>query len=341
MLPQLMNNGWRAAGSAAACCLLCVAALRCEAQGNLVPNPSFEQLDTCPYSIGFQEGDRPLAWHSWLNSPDYFHTCAQTINGVDTLVGVPRNGWTYQHAWVGSAYVGVCSYDNAPDEYREYVGAELLEPLVVGCEYQLRFRTNPACNGTYWLTDFGTACNNIGMLFTTASNAWYTLTGAAFPYRNYAHLHTSAPVDDTLAWTMVEGTFIADSAYTHLVLGNFFADSLTSAIPIGNPNPWTGVSYYLNDGVEVVPVKVGCHGVGLPDDPDEEPVLRFEADKIRVDWPSEQFRAEIVDLTGRVVVADPRVHAGSHFLAMPMVRAVYVLRLCGMGKSFVKKFVVP
>lgn len=147
--------------------LLSAMALRCEAQFNLAPNPGFEDLEECPSTIGFQLGDRPYHWHSWLNSPDYFHACAQ-----DTLVGVPGNGWTFQHAWDGDAYVGVYAYDGSMQDYREYVGAELIEPLVPGCTYRLRFRAAPAYNGSYWLTNGGGACNNLGMLFTMASNAW-------------------------------------------------------------------------------------------------------------------------------------------------------------------------
>ncbi|MBK8497674.1 MAG: hypothetical protein IPL52_02355 [Flavobacteriales bacterium] len=338
MLPQAMNNEWRAAVHAVVCCLLLIATPRCEAQ-NLVPNPSFELQDTCPYTFGFQEGDRPLYWYSWYNSPEYFHACAQATNGVDTLVGVPWNGWTFQYPWEGVAYVGFRSFDGGGD-FREYVGAELVEPLVIGCEYQLRFWTNPACDGSYWLTNGGTACDNVGMLFTTFSNAWYATTGPAFPFRNYAHLRTTLPVADTVAWTLVEGTFTADSAYTHVVLGNFFADSLTSAFPIGNPNPWTGITYYLIDEVEVVPVEASCHDVGAHDVFEEEPVLRFEASTISVDWPGELFRAEVLDASGRVVIADPLNHSGTVVLHSPTVQAEYVLRLFGKRKSFVTKFVV-
>src|SRR5690606_18887163 len=146
---------------------------------------------------------------------------------------------------------------------REYVGTELIEPLEVGCTYELRFWTNPAYGGNYWLIDGGTACNNVGLLFTTSSNAWHSTTGPAFPWRNFAHSRTVTPIADTASWILVEGTFVADSAYTHLVLGNFYPDSLTEAIPIGNPIPWTGITYYLIDGVEVIPLDKGCNGLGV------------------------------------------------------------------------------
>src|SRR5690606_6194733 len=50
MLPMAVNGGRCRAGLLLAlCCSLFVAHLRCEAQ-NLVPNPSFELKDTCPYT---------------------------------------------------------------------------------------------------------------------------------------------------------------------------------------------------------------------------------------------------------------------------------------------------
>jgi hypothetical protein len=126
MNTRTMNGRWPGTGLGVVLgCLLFVVALRCEAQGNLVPNPSFELLDTCPYTTGFQEGDRPAHWRSWLNNPDYFHACAGSLQDIDTLVSVPHNGWGFQHAWDGEAYVGYCAYSTT-DQYREYVGAELL-----------------------------------------------------------------------------------------------------------------------------------------------------------------------------------------------------------------------
>lgn len=336
-----MNNERRQADLAFAwCCSLFIVAPRCEAQ-NLVPNPSFELNDTCPYTIGFQLGDRPLHWYSWLNSPEYFHACAGDLQSIDTLVDVPQNGWTYQYAWEGDAYIGFYAFDNvAGDEYREYVGAELLQPLQVGCTYQLRFRTNPANNGNYWLIGQGsTACDNVGMLFTTSSNAWFNTTGPDFPYRNFAHLRTMSPVADTSAWTVVEGTFVADSAYTHVVLGNFFPDSLTSAFPIGNPDPWNGITFYLIDGVEVIPLDAGCNGLGIPDPVSAEAPNISWIGAIVVQWENHVFDVEILDAVGRIIL---KASSSGGYLQMPPPRTAgsYCIRVRSKEKQHVAKFIV-
>jgi hypothetical protein len=333
MLPLTMN-GERCAAFLAVCCSLFVATPRCEAQ-NLVPNGSFELKDTCPYTVGFQEGDRPLYWYSWLNSPDYFNTCAGSL----PLVSVPQNGWTFQYPWEGEAYVGMRTYDGGGD-YREYVGTELIQPLQVGCTYQLRFRTNPANNGNYWLVGGSTACNNVGMLFTTHSNAWYGTTGPDFPYRNHAQLRTTIPVADTAAWTLVEGTFVADSAYTHLVLGNFFPDSLTTAFQIDNTDPWYGITFYLIDGVEVIPLDPGCNGLGVQEDESiGTPRIEWNGEIIHVLWDGEVYRAEVRDAWGRMVEASNST--GSLVdMSKPMSAGVYFLRLQSKEKQQVVKFIV-
>ena len=83
------NGGWRrAAVRLVCCCSLFVGPLPAFAQ-NLVPNPSFEEHTACPVTIGFQGFSKPLQWEKWNESPDYFHTCAGSLGGVDTLITVP------------------------------------------------------------------------------------------------------------------------------------------------------------------------------------------------------------------------------------------------------------
>ena len=244
MLLYATNNGWLGRGFGVLLgCLLLFASLPCISQ-NLVPNPSFEENTACPVTIGFQGFSKPLHWERWNQSPDYFHTCAGALGGVDTLIRVPLNGFGYQHALHGEAYAGVAAYDGFAD-YREYVGCQLLEPLEVGESYDLSFFTNVAFGGTYWAPTW--ACNNMGMLFTMQPSIWTPLNGPPFALRNYAHLRSAAIISDTANWTLVSGSFVADSAYQYLVIGNFFSDDLTDTlhiIPGGSPAP-----YYFIDGV--------------------------------------------------------------------------------------------
>lgn len=340
MHPNTMDGKWHHVVLALlGCCLLPVVPLRCEAQGNLVPNPSFELRDTCPYTVGFQEGDRPKYWFSWYNSPDYFHSCAGALQGIDTLVDVPTNGWSFQNAYEGDAYVGMYAYDGDLDEYREYVGAELMEPLVVGCSYQVRFRTNPAFDGSYWLPDGGGACNNIGVLFCTTSNAWSGITGPAFGFRNDAHVFSTGVITDTLAWTLVEGTFTADSAYAYVVLGNFFTDALTTGY--ANAGSWTDITYYLIDSLSVTPIDADCHNVGVWEEHGtSEPQVSWLHGGAEVLWGNEAFEVGLADIAGRAVGQELKASAGRLFFPSPVIAGTYLLSVAKGHQKFVFKFVV-
>ena len=256
MLPTAMSNRWcRLALMLGAHCLLFVAAPRCEAQ-NLVPNPSFEEYSACPVTTGFQGFSKPLYWEKWSESPEYFHACAGSLGGVDTLIRVPHNGFGFQYALHGDAYVGMSAYATSGGgvSFREYVGCELLEPLEVGESYVLSFFANVAFGGTYWAPTW--ACNNMGMLFTNQTNPWNPGIGPHFALRNYAHLHSIAIISDTVNWTLVSGSFVADSAYRYLVIGNHFSNVLTDTLHIIPGNSLA--AYYFVDGVCVTRAGQPC-----------------------------------------------------------------------------------
>jgi hypothetical protein len=310
------------------------ASTRSNAQ-NLVPNPSFEEYEVCPYTIGFQQGDRPLHWYSWYNSPEYFNACAGSLNDIDTLVSVPRNGWTYQEAWDGDAYVGGATFSG--NEYiREHIGSPLIQSLVPGCSYQLRFRTNRAARGTYWMIDDGGASNNIGMLLTMSSNAWTAPfpwpPGPDFPVRNFAHLYTSIPVEDTISWTTVEGIITADSAYQYVVLGNFFSDDETVGYPI---NQGINIAYYLYDHVEVVPLD-GCHSMSIDQANWNQPTIAVIGGQVDIHWPEQIFKVEVMDVTGRIIkhIDDSQERVTFTFVESG---AVYIMAIATSNQRLIKK----
>jgi hypothetical protein len=335
MLYSAMNGGWHRVGlPLALCCPLFVASLRCEAQ-NLVPNASFEETDTCPYSIGFQDGDRPLNWSSYLESPDYFNACAGSLQDIDTLVGVPLNGWGYQAAMDGDAYVGFFA-GSTTDEFREYVGAQLLEPLVIGQTYHVSFWVNLAWDGSYWYT--GGACNNVGMLFATHSNTWVEPNHPAFPFRNYAQVYSATVIADTADWTLVSGSFTADSAYQFVVLGNFFDNAHTLVVPIP---PGAGeVVYYFVDDICVSPDPLGCVSTGIEEIQSPSlatAIIDPASDELVLNWPGQpQFETDVLNLQGQVVK-----HGRTARLSIEGLSAgLYVACIKEAGKSAFVKFVI-
>jgi hypothetical protein len=175
------------------------------------------------------------------------------------------------------------------------------------------------------------------MLLTTTSNAWQGISGPPFGFRNFAHLRTQTPVADTLAWTLVEGTIVADSAYAHLVLGNFFTDALTSGYPNGNST--TDIAFYLIDGVEVVPVDAACHVLGVGELVPFAPTVEILPASVRVRWHG-SMEVSVHDALGRACAS---VSIGAGIVDVPFNGSpgLYVLRVESEGRSFVQKFVSP
>src|SRR5271157_5345469 len=76
---------------------------------NLVPNPSFEQYDTCPNSSG-QINYAKYWFQGGPGNPDYFNICSSTLPYPGNQFSVPQNAWGYQFAYEGNAYCGEYSY---------------------------------------------------------------------------------------------------------------------------------------------------------------------------------------------------------------------------------------
>jgi len=112
------------------------------AQTNLVPNSSFENIITCPSGIGqlFNTTD-------WINptgcTPDFFHQCGTMGSGV------PSNSFGNELAKTGLAYAGFYTFNKAQgDNGREYIQVKLNDTLEWGKKY---FVSNSSAN--YHITE--------------------------------------------------------------------------------------------------------------------------------------------------------------------------------------------
>lgn len=102
---------------------------------NLIPNPGFESYSRCPKGLG--ELNRLEEWTSPNGgTPDFFSACY--TKNFET-VGVPNNYFGIQPSFQGQAYVGIY----AGEKETEYLQVRLLEPLIAGETYCLRFFASP------------------------------------------------------------------------------------------------------------------------------------------------------------------------------------------------------
>lgn len=210
---------------------------------NLVPNPSFEDTINCPSS-----GGGILAATGWINSnqsPDYFNACANiSIPGL----GVPHNYIGHQTAFDGNAYAGILIYYPS---LREFIEVHLTQALTTGTKYFVSAYTSRADSGD---TPPSTcSCNNFGFRFSIGAYDYYMFNPA--PVNNFSHVHSDSIITDNLNWTRIAGSFIADSAYQYLTLGNFYDDANTDTLSCSNSSTY---AYYYVDAVCVSTDSLSC-----------------------------------------------------------------------------------
>jgi hypothetical protein len=173
------------------------------AQINLVPNPSFEDTVYCP--LGSNQLNACEHWLNFGNSPDYFNSC--------TPFGLPNSVFGFQYAHTGNAYAGAVFYarPNLPSgpNIREFIGLEMLSNLIVGQKYFVSFFVVNA-----GVNNGSIACNKQGINFYTVPFD----SCCSPPLLNTAKIYNDSILTDTLNWTKISGSFIADSAYRYYVL---------------------------------------------------------------------------------------------------------------------------
>jgi len=204
---------------------------------NLVPNPSFEDTIMCPSD--FSQIQFSTGWTTYSESPDYFNSCDPSNSNF----GVPNNYAGYQMPYDGNAYAGAIVYRNGGiSDVREVIGRELATPLTIGVEYFISFKVNLSLDDTY---DYYYAIGGLGVLFSTVN---YTPSVTVAPINNLPHVYFPGIISDTSDWTTIEGSFVADSTYNYIMLGNFFDDQNTDSLLLGS-TPFGSYAYYYFDDI--------------------------------------------------------------------------------------------
>jgi len=217
---------------------------------NLVPNPSFEDYTSCPNGSG--QVNKATGWDSYNSSPEYFHYCS-------TVVSVPDNwGFGYQCSATGNAHCGFIAYNPWSPNNRELIGRQLSNALIPGEIYYVNMKVS--------LGEWSNcATNKLGILFSTIP---YDGPSSP-PINNSSHIYASAIITDTINWLTITGSFIADSAYEYIIIGNFFDDANTDTSINDNSNLCK--SYYFVDDVCVSMDSLTCVDI-------KEELINFNTD---------------------------------------------------------------
>jgi len=290
---------------------------------NLVPNPSFEIFDTCPNTIG--EVNRAQGWSSFGNTSDYFNSCA----GASCVNCVPQNFIGNQLAATGNAYCGLFTRFVSPATYREYVGSQLTDTLQINHKYFVSFKVAATYQALYWcFTD------KVGVLFSTVS---YSVSSPP-PLNNFAHVYSHNIISDTLNWTTVSGTFIADSNYKYIIIGNFFDNNHTDTLTT------CANGYVYIDDISVSLDSSTCNGLG-------EGIRDYKNSSIQIYPNPAQNQIEIkaddiqsltlYDVLGRVIyISTTEISSPFQLNTSSFLRGVYFLQVRGRGGMVVRKIVL-
>lgn len=220
-----------------------------KAQQNLVTNGDFEQYSACPTTL--DQLNLATGWSSYSETPDYFNACS-SVAGMAT----PNVAFGYQVPYGGNAYVGFIPYDISGTDYREIIGTQLISPLSIGNTYYFSFFLSFAGTPNYT----SLACNKIGIRFSTVS---YSFTNP-IPIDNFSHYYITAIINDTLNWVQVKGSYVADSSYNYLAIGNFFNDAnMLPSDTLGMANSNNYESYYYIDNVALSTDSTVAYATGV------------------------------------------------------------------------------
>ena len=215
---------------------LLLLSLSAAAQYNYVPNPSFEDYNSCP--DGYSQMERCALWKAATSgTSDYLRDC-----GFISSVGVPNNNIGYQEARTGVSYAGVIAYSqNSIADYKEYIEVKLKAPLLEGYQYKISYYISLAEHvSSYAIKNMGFVLSpqdvGIDYLYGTIDNVPLTDPGDAY-------------YSDIYDWTLLEFTYTALGGENFLTIGNFEPTPLTEAQLINLSGD--GFAYYFIDDVSV------------------------------------------------------------------------------------------
>ena len=208
------------------------------AQVNLVSNPSFEDISSCPNNSG--QLNRAIGWNIPINggggNPELYHTCCT----VPSVCGVPSQTLfhTFQYPHSGNSYAGIDAYYSIyPNNWREYIQSKLIKGFSSGHIYCVKFYVSLSDQNLAYIKPLGAYFDD-GSVSAPAPHGLALVTPQVY--------NTLQPLNDTVNWMKIEGSFVATGNETYITIGNFFTDSNSDIGLFGSPT-YYGAYYYIDD----------------------------------------------------------------------------------------------
>lgn len=236
--------------------LLCFCAISAAAQTNLVRNPGFDTLHSCPRPE-YPNLDNAIGWFSGVpegvvpRRTTLFNACAP----VSSRISVPNNlAGNYQPARSGSGYAGLFvywpGYLTGPLSYTEFVESRLRKKLSKDRQYYIEFYTNPHFRLTDDPNTTNTFIGSMGLALSDSEKNVHDVPNGFYHLRATIENDAKKVLDDTGKWYRINGAIHAKGIEEYVLVGNFHtaAETYQKTIPAGaNPSP----AYYFVEDVGV------------------------------------------------------------------------------------------
>lgn len=302
--------------------------LKSYSQVNLVPNPSFEDTLTCPIYSGIDEF--VIGWTNPNDySPDYFNSCAN-INTPNR--GIPSNGYGYQEARTGNAYCGIYIPVNSGNSLREYIQAELTEPLDSGVEYSVKFYVSLAENHSDY------SVNTLGAYLSVSAIS----SSSLFVFNVNPQIVNDPianPLIDKNNWQEVSGTFVASGGEKFITIGNFEDDATVDTISLVAVPSISDKSYYYIDDVSVKSTLTNINKYSIEHIFNYYPnpvsdILNIELKNIG------NYDIIILDVTGNVIINQKNINGFYSINVSNYPNGIYFLQLSKENNLITNKKII-
>lgn len=210
---------------------------------NLIPNPSFEEVNHKPtdwISVYEKFNEALVSWTSpTQGSPDYFYKYGMAkFRNARPKINLPDYAPKSGDYMVGIKVFGCKS---GTMFCKEYLQVELLKPLISGDEYFYEYWVNPV-QSSIKVNSFGIVGNNEELKDFMNSGLL-----DIYPIGLNDSIIDAKPKE----WKRISGTFISDDNYKYIIIGNFYKDKF-----VKSKGELNGIdyAYYFIDDVTVRPL---------------------------------------------------------------------------------------
>ncbi|MFO0355795.1 MAG: T9SS type A sorting domain-containing protein [Sphingobacteriaceae bacterium] len=229
---------------------LSIFSVRGQQIANYIVNGSFEQVHHCTFTSTVYP---PKSWtyidSTFFGNIDFAHVCRGDVPWTNGGFQYPRSGGALAEIQ-SLCQPTVC----VPSNSRGYIKNRLKTNLQSGKTYCVKFYVNVQNNSSYGIDSYGA-------FFGDNSLDTINYTNSALTYLNPQIQNPVGNIlTDTLNWTLVTGTFVANGSEKFAVIGNFKSDAATTKTLINSSTSYLGINntFFLDD-VSCIPLDISAY----------------------------------------------------------------------------------